>query len=215
MTGRFGFFAALGALVASVGYGVPQLLQVAGVLAFPFDLILIFAPSLALAPLFVLTMVAVHVAAPAEKRVWSLAALSLAVMYAVLVSMVYIVQLGVVIPLRLQGEGERIALFECCAQFQPMTAIDLLGYTLMSLSTGFAAVVFGGSGVGRAARFWLLANALLAPFLILQLAWPLLIYVGALWLATFPLSMLFVALAFGRAPAAVSELRIETFEVDI
>jgi hypothetical protein len=215
MTNRFGLFAALGALVASVGYGVPQLLQIGGVLSFPSDLILIFAPSLALAPLFVLTMVAVHVAVPAEKRVCSLAALALAIIYAALVSIVYVVQLGVVIPLRLQGEGERTALFECCAQFQPMTAIDLLGYTLMSLSTGFAAVVFGGSGIGRAARFWLSANALLAPVLILQLAWPSLIYVGALWLVTFPLSMLFVALAFSRAPTVVSELRVERFEVEI
>jgi hypothetical protein len=215
MTGRFGFFAALGALVASVGYGVPQLLQVAGVLTFPSDLILIFAPSLALAPLFVLTMVAVHVAAPAEKRVWSLAALALAIMYAVLVSMVYVVQLGVVIPLRLEGQAERVALFECCAQFQPMTAIDLLGYTLMSLSTGFAAAVFGGSGVGRAARLWLLANALLAPFLILQVAWPSLIYVGALWLVTFPLSMLFVTLVFRRDPVIGEAVAIGAFAARI
>jgi hypothetical protein len=179
------------------------------------DLILIFAPSLALAPLFVLTMVAIHVAAPAEKRVWSLAALALAIIYAVLVSIVYVVQLGVVIPLRLQGEGERIALFACCAQFQPMTAIDLLGYTLMSLSTGFAAAVFGGAGVGHAARFWLVANALLAPFLILQLAWPWLIYVGALWLVTFPLSMLFVGLVFRRAPAAGDAVAIGAFAARI
>jgi hypothetical protein len=211
MLNRFGFFAALGALVASVGYGVPQLMQVAGALAWPWDVILIFAPSLALAPLFVLTMVAVHVDVPAGKRVWSLAALALAIMYAVLVSMVYAVQLGVVIPLQLQGDAARVALFACCAQYQPMTAIDLLGYTLMSLSTGFAAVVFGGSGVGRAARFWLLANALLAPFLILQLAWPSLIYVGALWLVTFPLSMLFIALVFRREPVIGKAVAIGAF----
>ena len=215
MTSRFGFFAALGALVASVGYGVPQLLQVGGVLTFPTDLILIFAPSLALAPLFVLTMAAVHAVAPPTRSVWSLAALALAIMYAVLVSIVYVVQLGVVVPLRLGGEGERVALFECCAQFQPMTAIDLLGYTLMSLSTGFAAAVFGGSRIGRTARFWLVANALLAPFLILQLAWPWLIYVGALWLVIFPLSMLFVALVFRRAPVFGAAVAIGAFAARI
>jgi hypothetical protein len=214
MTNRFGFYAALGAFIASVGYGVPQLLQVAGVLAWPWDAILIYAPSLALAPLFVLTMVAVHIDAPAGKRVFSLAALALAIMYAVLVSMVYIVQLGVVIPLRLQGEGARVALFDCCAQFQPMMAIDLLGYTLMSLSTAFAAVVFGGSGLERAARFWLVANALLAPVLLLQLAWPSLIYVGALWLLTFPLAMLMLALIFRRRPAD-RELRVVAIEAEM
>lgn len=201
MTNRFGFIAALGALVASVAYGVPQILQVAGVLAWPWDLILIFAPSLALAPLFVLTMVAVYGAAPGERKVWGLAALSLAIMYAVLVSLVYVVQLGVVIPLGLRGDAERVTLFACCGQYQPMTAIDLLGYTLMSLSTLFAGLVFRGSGLRRAACLPLLANGLLAPFLILQLAFLGLIVVGALWLVTFPLSMLFVALVFRRGDA--------------
>lgn len=198
MANRFGFFAALGALIASVAYGIPQILQVAGILIWPWDLILIFAPSLALAPLFVLTMVAVHAAAREERRIWSLAALSLALMYGVLVSIVYVIQIGAVVPAGLAGDSERVALFACCGAGQPMTAVDLLGYTLMSLSTLFAALVFRGSGLRRAACLSLLANGLLAPFLILQLAFPGLIVIGALWLVTFPLSMLFAALVFRR-----------------
>jgi hypothetical protein len=209
MIGSFGFFAAIGALIASVGYGIPQILQVAGVLAWPWDAILIYAPSLALAPLFVLTMVAVHISAPAGKKVWSLSALAIAIMYAVLVSLVYVVQLGVVIPLRLQGEGARVALFDCCAQYQPMMAIDLLGYTLMSLSTGLAAAVLGGSSLRRMASFWLAANAALAPILLAQLVWPWLIYLGALWLVTFPLSMLFLALVFRRTLSVAAEVEVE------
>jgi hypothetical protein len=201
MTRSFGMWAAIAALFFSVAYGIPQLLQVAGVLGDPWDRILIFAPSLALAPSFVLTMIAVHEATPNDRRVLSGAALALATMYAVMVSVVYVNQLGVVVPLDLSGEGDRVALFACCGRFQPMTAIDLLGYTLMSLSTGFSAPLFRGPGVVRAAAVALAANALLAPFLILQLAWPPLIYVGALWLITFPLSMLFVALTFHRAPS--------------
>jgi hypothetical protein len=198
MQRQFGFAAAISAMVASLAYGVPQILQVAGVLVWPWDVILIFAPSLALAPLFVLAMAAVHVAADETRKVWSLGALSLAIMYAVLVSIVYIIQLGIVIPLGILGEAARVALFACCDRFQPLTAVDLLGYTLMSVSTLLAVPVFPGSGLRRAARLALLANGLLAPVLILQLAWPGLIYVGALWLVTFPLAMLLVGLLLRR-----------------
>ena len=216
MTRGFGIWAGLAAFVFSVGYEIPQLLQVAGILGDPWDRILIFAPSLALAPAFVLTMVAVHEATPPASRVLSGAALALAIMYGVLVSIVYVVQLGVVIPLDIRGEGAGVALLACCTQYQPMTAIDLLGYTLMSLSTGFAAPLFRGPRVARAAGIALGANATLAPVLILQLVWPALIYVGALWLITFPLSMLLIALVFHRMPAAGDALtQVRSFAAHI
>lgn len=200
---RFGMWAASAALVASVAYGIPQLLQVAGVLVDPWDRILIFAPSLALAPAFVLTMVAVHGTAPAEHQTYSLAALAFAIMYGVMACVVYVTQLGVVIPHDLRGDGARYALLACCGQNQLMTGIDLIGYTLMSLSLLFAAPLFAGRH--RILRLWLLANGALAPFLILQLAWPSLIYVGALWLVTFPMAMLLLARWFaGQDNAAVN-----------
>ena len=208
MTSKFGFWAASAAFVFSIAYGIPQLLQVAGILADPWDRILIFAPSLALAPAFVLTMVAVERWSPLDRRVLGGAAMALAIMYGALVSVVYIVQLGAVIPHDLRGEASATALFACCGVNQPMTQVDLLGYTLMSLSTGFAAPLFVGKGVRRAASFWLAANGLLAPFLLFQLVWPWLIYVGALWLVTFPLSMLFLALTFRQTPAITAEFEL-------
>lgn len=139
MVFRFGVWAAAGACVASIAYGVPQVLQVAGVLRDPWDRILIFAPSLVLAPLFVLTTVAVHVAAPPARSRFSLSAVALAIMYAVLVSLVYITQLSVVIPYDMDRKGNEVALLACCQQHQFMTGVDLLGYTFMSLSTLLAA----------------------------------------------------------------------------
>jgi hypothetical protein len=193
---RFGFFASIAAFVAAVGYGIPQLLQVAGVLGDPWDRILIFLPSLLLAPAFVLTMAAVHAAAAPHCQAFTLGAFGLAVMYATLVSAVYVVQLGSVIPHDLRGDGTAVAAFACCGYGQPLTMVDLLGYTLMSLSTLLVAPAFRG-----AARFWLVANGLLAPFLIVQIFWPALIYVGALWLITFPAAMLALALHFRRTGA--------------
>jgi hypothetical protein len=208
MTNRFGFWAAVAAFVTSVGYGIPQLLQVAGVLHDPWDRILIFAPSLALAPSFVLTMAAVHVAAAPRWKAFSLGAFGISVMYAVLVSIVYVTQLGVVIPHDLSGDGASVAFLACCGQGQFLTGVDLLGYTLMSGATLLAAPAF----VDRWPRWWMIANGVLAPFLIAQLAWPALIYVGALWLITFPVAMAMVAIAFTREPAATLELRGKNFD---
>jgi hypothetical protein len=208
MNNRFGFWAAIAAFVTSVGYGIPQILQVAGVLPDPWDRILIFAPSLLLAPSFVLTMAAVHVAAPPQRKAFSLGALGVATMYATLVSIVYVTQLGVVIPHQIAGDGAAVAFLACCGQGQFLTGVDLLGYTLMSVATLIAVHVFAD----RPARWWMAANGILAPFLIAQLAWPSLIYIGALWLITFPVAMAYVALSFTRAPAATLELHGRNFD---
>ncbi|MEI9849558.1 MAG: hypothetical protein WDN24_00390 [Sphingomonas sp.] len=55
---RLAQVAAWGACAAAIGYGVPQVMQVAGMLPDPLDRILIFAPSLALAPLFAVALAA-------------------------------------------------------------------------------------------------------------------------------------------------------------
>ena len=75
---RFGVIAASAAAAAAIGYDIPQLLQVFGVLKDPWDRILIFTPSLALAPAFVLAVAAAHIVAPSSRKIWSLGALALA-----------------------------------------------------------------------------------------------------------------------------------------
>jgi hypothetical protein len=188
---RFGFWAALAAFVFSIGYGIPQLMQVAGLLTFPADEILIFAPSLALAPSFVLAMAGLHATRAEPVRLFSLAGLSLATMYGTLACIVYPVQLAAVIPAKRAGGSAVSELFGCCAMGQPFTAIDLTGYTLMSLATLVAAPALPARSP---LRWSFIANGLLAPFLILQTAWPQLIWIGALWLITFPLAMALLAI---------------------
>jgi hypothetical protein len=201
MTDRFGFFAAMLALGAAVAYGVPQILQVMGLLPTPLDLILIFAPSLLLAPAFVATMAAIHVQAPADANVGSLTGLAFAILYAALVGSVYVVQLGAVIPTILAGTPDRYALFACCAPGAPLTMVDLLGYTLMSCATLLAAPALRGDRLERAARLFMVLNGALAPFLFFQILWPWLIWVGALWLITFPTAMFLVMVVFARRVA--------------
>jgi hypothetical protein len=208
MVARFGFWAALAALAAALGYGVPQIMQVMGLLPDPLDRILIFAPSLVLAPAFVLAMAALHQSAEPERRIWGLAGLALAILYAGFVGVVYVTQLGVVIPGEMRGAAADVALLKCCSTGAFMTAVDLLGYTSMSLATLFAAPAIAGGGINRWTRLAFVANGVLAPFLIAQLALPQLIYIGALWLITFPLSMLLLAMVFAQSGESVAGVRL-------
>lgn len=184
--------AAWGSCAAAVGYGVPQVLQVAGVLPDPVDRILIFAPSLALAPLFAVTLAAAAGEAEGWVRPWRFAALALGLLYAAFVSPVYAIQLGAVIPRELAG-AEPAAWFACCGLRQPLTAVDLLGYTMMSLATLLLAPSYRG-----ATRWALAANGALALVLFPQLWWPGLIWAGAAWLVTFPVAMALLAREDGR-----------------
>ncbi|WP_044330223.1 hypothetical protein [Sphingomonas hengshuiensis] len=193
--GALARIATWGACAASIGYGVPQLLQVAGLLPDPVDRILIFAPSLALAPLFAVALAALAGEATGEGRAWRFGAFALALLYAGHVSQVYVGQLGVVIPRELAGMAP-VTGFGCCGFRQPMTAVDLLGYTEMSLATLLLAPSFRG-----AARAWLAINGLTAVPVFLQLWWPALIWAGAAWLVTFPVAMALVARALDRARA--------------
>lgn len=188
---RLGYGSALAAAVASIAYGVAQVLQVAGALPTPLDRYLIFAPSLALAPSFVVAVAATHEAGSPSQRSWRLAALALAALYAGCVSIVYVNQLGVVLPREASGTLQGFEILGCCGFRQPFTAIDLLGYTYMSLATLLLVPTFGGL-----LRWALLLNGLLAVPVFLQLFWPSLIWAAAPWLVTFPVAMLLLARQF-------------------
>ena len=76
-----------------------------------------------------------------------------------------------------------------------MTAIDLLGYTYMAISL----LLLAPSYERGALKVLLIANGLLAPFLILQLVWPALIWIGSLWIPLFAAAMALLAREATRA----------------
>jgi hypothetical protein len=78
-------------------------------------------------------------------------------------------------------------------------AVDILGYSFMSMATLFAAMVFTGRGLERVVRVFLTANGLLLPFLALQMYFHPLIWIAALWAVTFPGSTWSLAMLFRRA----------------
>jgi hypothetical protein len=202
-----GLWSAVLCTVFSLSYVVAQLGEWAGLLgsdggphsqSATLGLIVLLTPSLFLGITFVVLMVSIHYQAEPGERVWSHAAIVFAAMYATLISIVYYVQLAFVMPRLARGDTAdiQLLLFEPFDSF--LYAIDVFGYSLMSLATLFAAAVFGGRGLERWIRRALIANGCLIPFLALQMYYPLLIWGGALWGITFPTVTCLVAIHFKR-----------------
>ena len=158
----------------------------------PMDLVALMLPSLFLAPAYVLTTVAIHRYASEKAKFWSQASIAFAGIYAVFVSDVYFVVMTVVVPHQIAGTPAEIQLL-VYEQNSFLYAINVLGYGYMSLSTLFAAPVFSGEGLEKKTRVFLFVNGVLAPFIPLQMVFPMLFYVSALQGLTFPVSMVLVA----------------------
>ena len=190
-----GFWSAVLATVFSLVYIVAQLAEWAGWLGSAggpessstlLGIVVLLTPSLLLGPAFLVLMVAVHELADPDRRVWSHAAVAFATAYLVLIGMNYYVQLTLVGPRMAAGRLEGIEPFLFTPFDSFLYSVDLLGYSLMSVATLFAARVFTGRGIERTARLLLTANGLLLPFLLLQIYFHWMIWIAALWAVTFP-----------------------------
>lgn len=111
--------------------------------------------SLLLAFSFIALMVSIHNYAPPERKIWSQIGLSLAIVYAALLTWNYYLQLTVV--------RNNPQLYEWLTMdFTPDTAfwsLETVGYTLMGLAALFALPVFNGGGIERAIRWCFAINA--------------------------------------------------------
>jgi len=206
---QLGFWSAVLCSLFSLTYVVAQLGEWAGLFgsaggphsrSTTLGLVVLLTPSLLLGPAFVVLTVSIHYLAEASARIWSHIAVVFAVMYATLISIVYYIQLAFVLPRLAQGEIEDIRLLIFVPFDSFLYAVDMLGYSLMSLATLFAAAVFKGAGSERWIRRALIANGCLIPFLALQMYYPPLIWGGSLWALTFPTASWLLARHFRRLP---------------
>lgn len=204
-TRAVGFWSAVCATVFSSVYVVGQLAEWQGWLgsrggpesmSTPLGIVVLLTPSLLLGPSFLLAMVAVHEWAPEERKIWSHAAVVFATAYMVLIGISYFVQLTWVGPRLSEGRTAGMEAFLFVPFDSFLYAVDILGYSLMSVSTLLAAGAFTGGAAERGARWFLVANGLLLPFIALQMYWHGLIWIAALWAVTFPGAMYCVALVF-------------------
>jgi hypothetical protein len=205
-----GFWSAVLATVFSIAYDVGQVAEWLGWLGSRggpessstlLGLIVLLTPSLFLGSSFLVLMVSVQQLASPDKKVWSQTATAFATAYAVLISVVYFVQLTLIAPRIAAGRTGGIEPFLFVPFDSFLYAVDILGYSFMSLATLFAGFVFSNVGLERTARFFLIANGVLIPFLALQMYFHPLIWIASLWAVTFPGSTWTLAVVFRRIPA--------------
>jgi hypothetical protein len=203
-----GFWSAVLATVFSISYDIGQIAEWLGWLgsaggpessSTPLGLVILLTPSLFLGSSFLVLAVSIHQLASPERKVWSHAAVAFATAYAVLISINYFVQLTWVTPRLAAGRTAGMEQFLFVPFDSFLYAVDILGYSFMSVATLFAAMVFTGPGIERVARRFLIANGLLLPFIALQMYWHWMIWIAALWAVTFPGSTLSLAILFRRA----------------
>jgi hypothetical protein len=204
-TYKLGFWSALAAFVAAAGYSIVQILQVVGAVRYPWDAILIYLSSLCIPIPFLLAMLALHYAVPNEKRIWSHAALLFTVIYAVYVTLNYVVQLGTVLPMSLRGASGAVRVLDQTPH-SLFWDVDALGYIFLGFATLVAVPVFAKQGLQRWARRLFLANGLFTPVIAFVYFYPQFSY-GLLllalpWVITVPGSMLLLALCFNRQLSA-------------
>jgi hypothetical protein len=210
---HLGIWSSAAALLFSVAYVVAQLAEWLGWLgsgggaensSTPLGLFLLLTPSLFLGPAFLLAMVSLHHVAPADRRVFSHAAVTFAIVYTTLISINYYVQLTWVAPRLASGRiaGMEPFLFVPFDSF--LYAVDILGYSFMSVATLFAGLVFSGGAGERTVRRFMVANAMVLPFVALQMFWHWFIWIAAAWALTFPGAMWSLLQAFRRLPAGES-----------
>lgn len=207
-TKTVGFWSAVLATLFSLTYILGQFAEWFGLLgsqggpesgSTPLGLVVLLTPSLFLGSSFLILVVSIYQLAPPDRKIWSHIAVVFATIYATLISIVYFVQLTLVAPRIAHGQIEGIEAFLFVPFDSFLYAVDLLGYSFMSLATLFAAPVFTGGGLHRIARSFLIANGLLLPFISLQMYFHPLIWIAALWAITFPGSTWALALLFQRA----------------
>jgi hypothetical protein len=192
---NIGFWSAVLSVFFAIGYCIAQLLSTSKILPYPHDMFWLFLPSLFLASTFVVAMVCLHYSVEANQKIWTALGVAFALLYAPLVSIVYFTQLTVVLPALLRGElNETHVLYFPGRSF--LMAVDCLGYFFMSVSTLFAAFAFRKNSKSKWLYRSLLWNGILMPVLMLAFFYPVFYYVGAVWMFTFPLSMVNAAKYF-------------------
>ena len=196
---RFGLWSALVSFVAAAGYSIVQVLQLLGIVRWPFDAIGIYGFSVLIAAPFMLAILALCRSTPDAKKIWSQAALLFAVIYTAYVTLMYAIQLASAIPLALQGKANPLFAVE---RYSLFWSLDGLGYVCMGMSTLFAVPVFARRGFEKWVRWFFLANGLFTTVIALVYWYPVfstkLLLLASPWVVTGPGSILLLAIYFKR-----------------
>lgn len=182
----------MAACASAIAYVAVQLLQIAGVLRFPLDEILIYGTSLCIVVPFVLEMLSLHYLTPKDKQFWTHASLIFTIIYAVFVTANYVVQLATVIPSKIIGALEVVSILEQTPH-SLFWNFDAVGYISMGIAALFAVPALSTTGFERWVRMSLIAHTLVTPLITIVYFYPTysqkLLLLGFPWAITAPLFM--------------------------
>jgi hypothetical protein len=169
--------------------------------AFSETRILYVYPSLLLAVTFIVLMACVHRWAPEDKKIWSLIGLSLAIVYSVMASINYNIQVVAVSQSLQSGQTTGIAML---VPDNPNGVFNALAnsYVYMALAMVFAGFAFSGSKLKAWIRWLFLAQILTAAG---QAGWSMfglnaaiLYATGLVWVVGAPAAFVLLAILFKR-----------------
>jgi len=202
---EIGYWSGLAAFASTVAYVLVQLLQIAGVLRFPLDEILIYGTSLCIVIPFLLMMLALHHLTVPDRQFWTHAALIFSTIYAVFVTANYVVQLATVIPLKMEGAAEAVRILDQTPH-SLFWDYDAVGYIAMGLATLVAVPALRSTGFERWVRMSFIAHALVTPLISVVYFYPAysenLLLLGLPWAITAPAFMLLLAIMLRRKQTA-------------
>ena len=208
---KIGFWSGIVAFAATMAFYIVQMLQVLGILTYPWDEILIYGFSLCITIPFMIEMLALHYVVPAAKRFWSHGALLCTVIYVVFVTANYVVQLATVIPMTLNGTADEIQLLRQTPH-SLFWDFDAAGYIFMGIATLFAAPLFSRKGFQKWVRYSFVAHAAVTPLIAFVYFYPNfsnnLLLLATPWAITAPLFMLLLAIFFKKS-STINNLNVE------
>lgn len=196
-----GFIAGMLAFTANLLFVIAQVLQLLGLLKYPYDEILIYGFSLCIVIPFLLEMLALHYVTKNENKYWSHAAVIFTIIYVIFVTANYVVQLATVIPFTLEGKAEQVKML---VQYPHSLFwdFDAIGYISMGIASLLVVPIFKKQGFDKWVRIAFLANALVTPLITFVYFYPdfterILLW-AIPWVITAPLMMLSLAIWFKR-----------------
>ncbi len=216
---RVGFWSAVLATLFSIGYGIAVIVTMISAMATATDTppgwrgiesfvasfqpiqMLSLIPSLLLAPTFVVLMVGLHYYASPDKKIWSHLGIAFALIYAVMASINYILQLTVVRLSIVNNETDGLAMFVMGNSHSIFWALAS-AYVFMNLAMLFAAPIFHGGRLERWIRWLFIANGISVVVSIFGVVVdsPAIYLLGSLvpWCIIFSLATALVAVLFKR-----------------
>lgn len=169
--------------------------------SFQFNQMYNHIPVLLLTPVMVILMTCIHFFAPNNKKFFGMLGLAFSIVYAVIISINYYIQLFVVRLNLINGDLNGLSLWALPNLHSIFFAFESLGYCFLGLATFFAAVVFTGGKLENWIKVLFITNGVfgISGAIISLFDKPLIIFAAlGLWCIVFPLSTILLANLFHR-----------------